>query len=351
MSRALQLAKQGLYTCHPNPRVGCVISQGDKIVAEGYHQKAGEGHAEVNALNSAATSVEGAKVYVSLEPCCHQGRTPACTQALISAKVGEVVVAMKDPNPLVSGKGIEALRSAGIKVRWGVLSQQAAELNPGFIMRMAHERPFVRSKMAMSLDGRTAMASGESQWITGEGARADVQRWRAQSSAIMTGVNTVLQDDPRLNVRTLTQDKQSQPIRVILDSQLRLPPDRKLFALDGANWIFTCVQQALNFPGDTSLIRQDGGQRLDLNWVLEELAKREINEVLVEAGGTLNGALLSAGLVDELIIYIAAKFLGNNAKGLLQLPDLRALKDGPELEINDMRMIGKDIRLIARVKS
>lgn len=349
MARALKLAEQGLYSSHPNPRVGCVIAKHERIIAEGFHEVAGEAHAEIQALNNAEETVEGATVYVTLEPCSHHGRTAPCCEALISAKVAKVIVAMQDPNSLVSGEGIQKLRAAGIQVDTGLAEAQARALNPGFIKRMTIGLPWVRSKMAMSLDGATAMASGESKWITGDAARADVQAWRARSSAIMTGVNTVIADNPGLNIRTDFHPRQAPLIRVVLDSHLRSPRDRQIFQLPGPNWIFTRSTQNVEYAGETQIIQQPGTGSLDLHEVMRELAKREVNEIIVEAGAILNGALLAQNLIDEFILYVAPKVLGDQAKGLLHLPGLKKLKDAPQMEIFDMRKIGHDMRLMARV--
>jgi diaminohydroxyphosphoribosylaminopyrimidine deaminase/5-amino-6-(5-phosphoribosylamino)uracil reductase len=357
MMRALRLAHQGLYTAHPNPRVGCVIVKNHQIAGEGFHARTGSPHAEVNALAAAGGAAEGATVYVTLEPCCHQGHTPPCTQALISAHVGRVVVAMEDPNPRVAGKGLNALREAGIGVDCGVLENTASGLNPGFICRMRRGRPWIRIKSAISLDGRTAMASGESQWITGEAARRDVQFLRAQSSAVMTGRATVVTDDPSMNVRLSAEDlgidgEVRQPLRVILDSKLQCPPEAKMFKLPGASLIITAVEdlekiQRLEEVG-VEVECVEGGQRgVSLPAVMQTLAKREINEVHVEAGAVLTGALIEQALVDELILYMAPHLMGDRARGLVHLPHVHHMAERVTVRIYDMRRIGEDLRLTA----
>ena len=357
MSRALQLAERGLYTTDPNPRVGCVLVKDGAVVGEGWHVRAGEPHAEINALRAAAERARGATAYVTLEPCCHHGRTPPCTDALIAAGVTEVVAAMVDPNPRVAGQGLAQLAAAGIAVRQDLLSTQAEALNPGFVMRMRQGRPFVRAKLAMSLDGRTAMASGESQWITGDAARADVQHWRARSAAILTGINTVLADDPSLNVRRadVSGAAPRPPLRVILDTRLALPPSARLLGLPGRTVVCTAVDdvtkyQPLQQAGATviHLPSADDG-RLDLSAVMALLAREQINEVLLEAGATLNGAMLQAGLIDELVIYMAPHLMGDAARGLFHLPGLQAMRDRIDLDIIDIRAVGKDWRIQCKV--
>lgn len=350
MARALQLAQRGLYTTDPNPRVGCVIVKDDRTVGEGWHERAGEPHAEVMALARAGAAAQGATAYVTLEPCCHTGRTPPCTDALVKANVARVVAAMTDPNPAVSGNGLQQLQQAGIQAEMGLLEAQAKAVNPGFVSRMARARPYVRSKIAMSLDGRTAMASGQSKWITGESARADVHRLRARSSAIVTGIGTVLADDPALTARN--ELRHEQPLRVILDSNLSIQPSAKLFGEPGQNLIFTTSDD----PALIKPLEQRGAQvyylpgntgRVDPKAVLTQLAEREINEVLVETGATLNGAFLSAGLIDELVIYMAPHLMGDAARGLFHLPMLEQMQDRIALHIQDIRAVGEDWRIIA----
>lgn len=330
MMRGIELARQGWYSTRPNPRVGCVITKNNTIIAEGFHRKAGEAHAEIDALRSLpADAAKGATVFVTLEPCCHRGKTPPCTDALITAGVHRVVYGMQDPNPLVSGQGIQQLRAAGIAVDGPVLEEQCTALNRGFIKRMQTGLPFVRVKLAMSLDGRTAMASGESQWITGEAAREDVQRLRAESCAIITGINTVLQDNPALTVRSANlppQARDQQPLRVVLDRQHRLPTHAQ-------------IQQA---PGETLVLHDS----TDLRRVLKTLGDRQCNEVLVEAGATLAGAFVQQGLVDELVIYMAPTLLGSAARPLLQWP-LTEMKQQLKLDIREIKAIGQDWRITA----
>jgi diaminohydroxyphosphoribosylaminopyrimidine deaminase/5-amino-6-(5-phosphoribosylamino)uracil reductase len=357
MARALQLAARGLYGTDPNPRVGCVLVRDDEVIGEGWHERAGAEHAEINALQVAGGKAAGATAYVTLEPCCHHGRTPPCSDALIRAGVKRVVAAMQDPNPQVAGSGLEALRQAGIETTAGILAAEAEALNPGFVKRMRQGRPWVRCKLAMSLDGRTAMASGESRWITGEAARQDVQRLRARASAILTGIETVLADDPSLNVRlepaagTATR----QPLRVILDSRLRTPSAAKLLQLPGEVVVLTGVtdaaQRARLTRPDVSIVTlplTDG--RLELGAVLDYLGRREINELHVEAGATLCGALLAAGLIDELLVYMAPHLMGSGARGLFALPGLEHMEQRIELSVNDIRAVGRDWRITALVE-
>lgn len=353
MARALKLAQRGLYTTDPNPRVGCVIARDGRIVGEGWHERAGEPHAEVNALKAAGDLARGATAYVSLEPCCHAGRTPPCTQALIKAGIARVIAAMPDPNPKVAGQGIAELERAGIRVDVGLLQPEAERLNPGFIRRMAHGRPYVRVKLAVSLDGRTGLASGESKWITGEAARADVQRLRARSSAILTGAGTVLADNPSLTVRDI--DIGRQPLRVILDGYLSMRPEAKLLKLPGKTLVVTAVDddadaEPLLAAGAEVLVLPEGPGKVSLKGLMQDLAEREVNELLVEAGATLCGALLDAGLVDELVVYLAPQLLGSGARGMFNIPDLAVMQDRVELEIDDVRAVGKDWRIVARVK-
>ncbi len=362
MQLALTAARQ-VFSTAPNPRVGCVLVRDGVIVGTGLHERPGEHHAEVNALLEAGERARGATAYVSLEPCCHFGRTPPCTQALIAAGVAEVVYAMLDPNPLVAGKGVQALRDAGVVVSGPLLEDEARALNRGFIKRMTTGLPFVRCKMAMSLDGRTAMASGESQWITGPQARADVQRLRAESCAIVTGVNTILSDDPSLNVRTeqlphadAERLAERQPLRVIIDSSLRTPPQSKTLQLPGD---VVCLvgaphpQQVQRFDGSKAQIRPlptVAGGRVDLRAAMALLASEfHCNEVLLEAGPTLGGAMIQAGLVDEVILYIGPKFLGSDALPLLQLPGLKHMADHVGLEFVDVANVGGDCRITAHL--
>jgi diaminohydroxyphosphoribosylaminopyrimidine deaminase/5-amino-6-(5-phosphoribosylamino)uracil reductase len=347
MARAINLARKGRYTTDPNPRVGCVLVRDDVVIGEGWHVKAGQGHAEVEALKN-TPDAKGATAYVTLEPCSHQGRTPPCCDALIEAGVSRVVAAMQDPNPLVSGRGLEKLKAAGIEVVCGVLQEDAQTLNRGFIKRMTDNRPYLRSKLAMSLDGRTAMASGESKWITSDKSRADVQQLRAESSAILTGISTVLADDPALNARI--DGDVLQPVRVVLDTHLNMPISAQMAKLPGRSLILTCAedqqkQQALQQAGFEVYLLASKNGRLDLHAVMEFLAGQQINELLVEAGAVLNGALLDEGLVDEYIIYMAPCILGDQGRGLFKLPGLQQMADKKQLKLRDVRQVGPDLKL------
>lgn len=347
MQRCIQLAGLGRQTVRPNPVVGCVIVAGSEVVGEGWHERAGQAHAEVNALRQAGEKARGATVYVSMEPCAHQGRTGPCAEALVRAGVGSVVYGMMDPNPLVAGKGLAILRAAGIAVRGPVLEAEARALNPGFIKRMERGLPWLRCKVGMSLDARTAMKSGESQWITGPQAREDVQQWRARSCAILTGIGTVLADDPALTVR-LPDYRLEQPLRVIVDSSGRLPPAAKL--LDGTGPVLQVLAEGrAAAPGDLAWQQRvcagpDG--RVDLAALMELLARDfHCNEVQVEAGPVLTGALLQAGLVDELLLYVAPSLLGHEARPLALIPGLDRLSQRLELVFADVLMVGKDCRI------
>jgi len=332
-----------------------VLVRDGEVIGEGWHERTGEAHAEINALQAAGDRARGATAYVTLEPCCHQGRTAPCTDALIKAGLARVVVAMQDPNPLVAGNGLQALQQAGIETATGVMAVDAEKLNPGFVMRMQQGRPWVRCKLAMSLDGRTAMANGESNWISGEQSRFDVHTLRARSSAIMTGINTVLADDPSLTVRLgEAGGEYKPPLRVVLDSGLRMPVAAKLLGLSGETLIITGVSD----PSKLASLEQDGVSvktlpleqgRLDLAAVLQYLGELEINEVHLEAGATLCGALLQAGLVDELVIYMAPQLMGDAARGLFVLPGLEHMQDRVRLSISDIRAIGDDWRISATV--
>lgn len=363
MARALQLAARGLYSTDPNPRVGCVIVRDGEVVGEGWHCRAGESHAEVFALEQAGTRARDATVYVTLEPCCHHGRTPPCSDALIAAGVKRVVAAMEDPNPRIAGRGLAQLREHGIAVESGMMRFQAERLNPGFIRRMVEGRPWVRCKLAMSLDGRTALANGASRWISGEAARADVQQWRARSSAVMTGIGTVLADDPALTVRLplpLWAERGCgstlrQPLRVVMDSRLRTPAVARLLAQPGETLIFAAGEdpiaaERLAAVGAKIEYAPAAGGGVDLKTALERLAQRGVNEVWVEAGAVLSGALLREGLVDELILYMAPLLMGNAARGLFDLPVFGNLDECIALRIEDLRAVGEDWRLIASVQ-
>ena len=359
MSRALALARRGLYTTDPNPRVGCVLVRDGKVVGEGWHERAGQAHAEVNAILAAGQGADGATAYVSLEPCHHQGRTGPCTQALAAAGVRRVVAAMTDPDPRNAGQGLEALRGAGIQVHCGLLEDRARDLNPGFVMRHTRGRPYVRIKMAASLDGRTAMADGESKWITGPAARRDVQRLRARSSAILTGIGTLLADDPSLTVRAAELGEDiaiRQPLRVVLDRRLRTPVDASLIRQPGTTLIVTGSDQAnhhhraLTDAGAEILCLSGSDEGGELAALMAALGERGVNEVLVEAGATLGGALLAAELVDEIVLYVAPVLLGDTALGLFHLPQVRTLAQGLALDVIDLRAVGSDWRITARPK-
>ncbi|MBD2835481.1 bifunctional diaminohydroxyphosphoribosylaminopyrimidine deaminase/5-amino-6-(5-phosphoribosylamino)uracil reductase RibD [Pseudomonas sp. JM0905a] len=355
MARALELARKGIYSTHPNPRVGCVIVRDGQVVGEGWHVRAGEPHAEVHALRQAGELARGATAYVTLEPCSHHGRTPPCADALVAAGVGRVVAAMQDPNPQVAGRGLKRLADAGIAVESGVLEAEARALNAGFIKRMEQGLPFVRVKLAMSLDGRTAMASGESQWITGPAARSAVQRLRAQASVVLTGADTVLTDAARLTVRAdelgldpeLTALAISRPpLRVLVDGGLRVPLSAPFFQ-SGPALVATASDSSPDaYAGHELLALPGANGHVDLRKLLQELASRGVNEVLVEAGPRLAGAFAQAGLVDEYQIFIAAKFLGSSARPLLDWP-LARMAEAQELTIVEMRAVGDDWRVIA----
>lgn len=352
MAHALRLAERGAYTTRPNPMVGCVIAHDAQLVGEGWHEFAGEPHAEVIALREAGTRARAATAYVTLEPCAHHGRTPPCAEALASAGVARVVVAMRDPFPRVAGAGLEYLRAAGIEVICGVMEAQAREVNRGFLSRVERGRPWVRVKMAMSLDGRTALANGQSKWITGAPARTDVQRWRARSGAIISGSGTVLADDPQFTLRL--PDTKAAPVwRVILDRRLTTPLGAKV--LDGSAPTLVLHDRAVLPDARFSHVEchavagHEGG--LDLAAVLSFLAQREINEVQVEAGPVLCGALFELGLVDELLLYIAPVFLGSKARPLLELPSLSDMTQRWHLEVVDERRVGDDWRLMCRPKA
>ena len=354
MARALQLAARGLYSAHPNPMVGCVIVRNDVVVGEGWHERTGEPHAEINALAAAGRDAEGATAYVTLEPCAHHGKTPPCAEALIEAGISKVIAAMKDPFEQVAGRGIEMLAAAGVTTEVGLMRTAAESLNAGFIARVTRERPLVRVKVAASIDGATAMKSGESQWITGPEARNDVQRLRARSGAIMTGIGTVLADDPSLNVRLKELTTAGlQPLRVVLDSRLRMPLSAGMLALPGQTLV-CCIGKH-----DDSKLREAGAEvrsyaadetAVDVGEVLTDLAQRGVNDVLVEAGPGVTGYLLQKELVDELVIYQAPHIMGSETRGMFHTPSWLALADRKRLEISDVRRIGGDTRITARVE-
>lgn len=350
MARALRLARRGLCTTHPNPRVGCVVVANGEVVGEGWHREAGASHAEILALSQAGDRARGATVYLNLEPCCHQGRTPPCTDALVDAGVARVVAAMEDPNPQVGGGGIQNLRGAGIEVDVGLMRETAVALNRGFVSRMQQGRPWVILKAAASLDGRTAMADGESRWITSESSRADVHRLRARMSAVLTGSGTARADDPALTARCGGVTR--QPVRVLVDGSLQVPPSSRLFEA-GAQVVVATTADArkATYPAHVDVVRlQGGGGRVDLNRLMCQLGERGINDLLVEAGASLNGVLLKNNLVDEIVLYMAPRFLGNDSKGMFDLPFVTDLDQHIALDITDIRRIGKDIKVTALVQ-
>jgi diaminohydroxyphosphoribosylaminopyrimidine deaminase/5-amino-6-(5-phosphoribosylamino)uracil reductase len=351
MGQALELAGRGLYTTTPNPRVGCVIVGNGVVVGTGWHEKAGMPHAEALALKAAGTRSRGATLYVNLEPCSHHGRTPPCVDAIIDAGVERVVAAMQDPNPKVAGAGFARLRAAGIAVEHGLMEGEARELNFGFFERMTRGRPWVRMKIAASLDGRTALANGKSQWITGEAARADGHRWRARACAILTGFGTVRDDDPQLNVRGV--DTPRQPLKIVVDSKFETPPSARLLK-DGKTLVVGAANEerkiaALKAAGAEAItIRNDQG-KVELFKLMEELARRELNEIHVEAGTKLNGSLLQAGVVDELLVYLAPSVIGDSGRGMFHLPELTELSRSTPLKIREVERVGEDLRILARV--
>ncbi|MCG8671637.1 MAG: bifunctional diaminohydroxyphosphoribosylaminopyrimidine deaminase/5-amino-6-(5-phosphoribosylamino)uracil reductase RibD [Pseudomonadales bacterium] len=365
MARAIRLAYGGLYTCHPNPRVGCVLVKNGEIIGEGWHQVAGEGHAEVNALKNAqerGADTTGATAYVSLEPCSHFGKTPPCADGLIKAGIGRVVSAIEDPNPNVSGNGHRKLLEAGVQVSCGIQETEATAINPGFIKRMKTGMPWVWLKSAMSVDGRTAMADGESQWITGAAARQDVQRLRARVEAIITGVESVLHDDSSLTVRPESWDASDaerhqwcdgfepiQPLRVVLDSNLRLPTSAKMLSLPGETWVICANPEpekmaALEAAGAKVLIMPNEQGQVDISALLRHLGQADVNEVLVESGAVTAGAFVDQGLVDEWWLYMAPCLMGSNARPVVHLPQINAMKQKRLLDLIETRQIGDDIR-------
>lgn len=349
MAYALELAARGLYTTTPNPRVGCVIVKDGKVVGEGWHEKAGAAHAETIALEHARKQAAGATLYVTLEPCAHHGRTPPCVDALLKAKPARVVAAMQDPNPQTAGKGFEQLRAAGITVDVGLMEAEARELNIGFISRMTRGTPWVRMKVAASLDGRTALADGQSQWITGADARRDGHAWRARACAVLTGVGTVKDDDPQLNVREVQTSR--QPLRVVVDSRMQTPLTAKIL---GPGTIIAAAgadvprSVALRAKGAEVVVLPNHEGKVELPALLQELARRGCNELHVEAGHKLNGSLIDEGLVDELLIYFAPCILGDTAQGMFHLPPLENLGGRRKLKITDVTRVGDDLRILAR---
>lgn len=351
MAHALRLAQRGLNTTTPNPRVGCVVVRDGMVVGEGWHERAGLPHAEVRALEQAGEGARGATAYVSLEPCNHHGRTPPCSEALIAAGVSRVVSAMRDPNPKVAGEGLARLRQAGIRAECGLLETAAQVLNIGFVSRMQRGRPWVRVKTAASLDGRTALANGLSQWITGAPARRDGHRWRARSCAVMAGIGTLQADNPQLNVRHVQTAR--QPLRVIVDRHLALPLTARV--LDGGGVLVVTAREdrqrmdRLAQAGAEVVVVPDASGKVDLAAMMQELGRRELNEILVESGNRLNGALLRAGVVDELLLYLAPHLLGDGARGMFDLEELTALDQRVSVDVREVRRIGADFRIIARL--
>ena len=353
MAQALRLARRGLYSTTPNPRVGCVLVQGGAVIGEGFTQPAGQNHAEIEALADARSrraQVRGATAYVTLEPCSHYGLTPPCVEALVAAGVSRVVAAMRDPNPLVAGQGLERLRAAGISTACGLMAAEAAELNVGFVARMTRGRPWLRLKLAASLDGKTALNNGRSQWLTGAAARLDGHRWRARACAILTGIGTVRDDDPRLSVRDIDTDR--QPLKVVVDSRLELPLSAQLL---GGSTLVAAAQDdaakiaALGRAGAEVVLLPNAQGKVDLNALMQELARRGINELHAEAGARLNGSLLREGLVDELLLYLAPMLLGDAARGMFHLPELTDLAGRQSLKITELARVGDDIRILARL--
>ena len=345
MRRALALAEKGLYTATPNPRVGCVLVRDGVVVGEGWHEKAGAPHAEANALAAAGPAARGATAYVSLEPCNHQGRTPPCAAALAAAGVTRVVAAVQDPNPQARD-GAGTLAAAGLKVEHGLLEEEARELNIGFFSRMTRARPWVRMKIAATLDGRTALADGRSQWITGEEARRDGHRWRARACALLTGIGTVKADDPRLTVREV--DTPRQPLRVVVDSRLEISEGAKILQGEGEVLLFSAIESQRTPKGAEHVVLPNPAGKVDLPGMLRELARRGVNELHVEAGFRLNGSLVREGCVDEFLLYLNPSFLGDGAQGMLDLPPFDSLGKRPRLTLRSVERIGGDLRILAR---
>lgn len=364
MQRAISLAKRGHFTTSPNPKVGCVLVLNGEIIGEGFHQKAGEGHAEVQALKQASfhkKNTKGATAYVTLEPCSHYGLTPPCAEALIKAEVSHVIAAMVDPDPRVSGRGLKMLEASGITTQFGLLEQDARALNTGFIHLMTEKKPYVRCKLAASLDGKTAMASGESQWITGSEARSDVQRLRAQSCGIICGADSVIFDNAKMNVRwdslgeiknNYAQEDVRQPVRIIIDGKNRLTPDLAIFQQAGKILIIghtiENIQQWPHFVEQVLIPKADNSDYIDLPLLLAYLAQQGLNDILIESGAQLSGAFIAQNLVDELVLYQAPKLMGSDGKGLVNMSSIEKLSDAKALDITDIRMVGKDIRFTAK---
>lgn len=360
MQRAIYLAKRGHYTTSPNPRVGCVIVLNGEVVGEGFHEISGQGHAEVHALKQAGAKAKGATAYVTLEPCSHFGLTPPCAEALIKAQVGHVIAAMVDPNPQVSGRGLERLKSAGITTKFGLLEQDARDLNPGFIRLMTTKLPYVRCKLAASLDGKTAMASGESQWITSDHAREDVQRLRAQSCGVICGADSVIFDDAKMTVRwnalgelknSYEEAKVRQPIRIVIDSKNRLTPDLAIFkTASKIILIRTSIENEQTWPHFVEQVvisKAKDSEQISLKHLLIYLAQQGLNDILIESGAKLAGAFMSENLVDELMLYQAPKLIGSEGKSLVDIPAILQLSEAKDLNITDISMVGKDIRITA----
>lgn len=350
MARALELAGRGLLTTTPNPRVGCVITRDGVSVGEGWHRRAGEAHAEIEALRLAGDRARGATAFVTLEPCAHHGRTPPCADALIAAGISRVVVAMEDPNPLVAGRGLERLRLAGVAAQCGLMSTEALELNIGFVSRMTRGRPWIRLKAAATLDGKTALNNGTSQWITGAAARRDGHAWRARACAVLTGIGTVLADDPQLNVREVACER--QPWRVLVDARLEVPTSARI--LSGGHCLVATASddrsriESLQTLGIEVVSLPNPAGKVDLQLLMHELGRRSFNEIHVEAGVKLNGSLLRERCVDELLLYLAPMLVGDNAQGLFKLAAADALDQATRLDIRDIRQLGKDLRIVAR---
>jgi len=344
MRRALALAEEGLYTATPNPRVGCVLAKDETIVGEGWHERRGEPHAEANALAAAGSAARGATAYVSLEPCNHQGKTPACAEALARAGVARVVAAVRDPNPLARHGG-ETLAAAGVRFEDGLMEEEARELNIGFFSRMTRRRPWVRMKIAATLDGRSALADGRSQWITGPEARKDGHHWRARACAILTGIGTVRADDPRLTVREVATPR--QPLRIVVDSRLEMPEQARI--LHGGDVLVFCAVKGARAPqGAEVIVLPNAAGKVDLPAMLGELARRGVNELHVEAGFRLNGSLVREGCVDEFLLYLNPSFLGDGAQGMLDLPPFDALERRPLLKLRSLERVGNDLRILCR---
>jgi diaminohydroxyphosphoribosylaminopyrimidine deaminase/5-amino-6-(5-phosphoribosylamino)uracil reductase len=353
MARALELAERGLYTTTPNPRVGCVIVRDGAVVGEGWHERAGGPHAEVVALQAAGARARGATAYVTLEPCHHHGRTPPCDEALIAAGVARVVAAMEDPDPRTSGQGMVRLKQAAINVATGIMENAARALNRGFVSRVTRGRPWTRMKIAASLDGKTALLNGKSQWITGEAARHDGHHWRARACAVLTGIGTVRDDDPQLTVRAVATPR--QPLRVVIDSRLELPLTARI--LEGGGVLIACAvadaakAAKLRDKGAEIVVLPNSAGKVELPQLMQELGRRGINELHVEAGHRLNGSLMNEGCVDELLLYLAPCVIGERARGMADLPELTDLAGRHQLEIDDLGMVGSDIRILARLET